>query len=54
MLASERSVPPNQIGRSRIRSLTTMRYWWRFLIDNSSIPMTFGPGVPTRRSCSRM
>ena len=25
MLASERSVPPNQIGRLRTRSLTTMR-----------------------------
>src|SRR5450759_5644097 len=26
MLASERSVPPNQIGRRRSRSLTTIRY----------------------------
>ena len=26
MLASERSVPPNQMGRARIRSLTTIRY----------------------------
>jgi hypothetical protein len=25
MLASERSSPPNQIGRRRMRSLTTMR-----------------------------
>src|SRR5712691_4632227 len=31
-----------------------MRYVWPFLIETSSSPSTRGPGVPARRSCSRM
>ena len=54
MLSSLRSCPPNQIARPRSRSLTMIRYWWRFLIEISSMPMTRGAGLPACLSCSSM
>src|SRR6185312_656874 len=54
MLASERSLPPNQMGRPRSRSLTTMRYWCPLAMAISSMPIPWGAGLPARRSCSRM
>src|SRR6266568_83331 len=54
MLASERSSPPNQIGRSRMRSLTTIRYSWPLRTAISSMPITVGAGTPALASCARM
>ena len=36
------------------RSLTTMRYVWPLRMAISSMPITFGAGVPARASCARM
>jgi hypothetical protein len=44
MLASERLLPPNQIGRWRTRSLTTLRWLDPLRIEISSMPITVGPG----------
>jgi hypothetical protein len=49
MLASERSSPPNQIGRRRRRSLTTIRQVSPLRIVVWSIPMAGGPGVALAR-----
>ena len=39
---------------ARTKSLTTIRWLCPFLMAISSMPMTFGPGVPTLRNCSCM
>src|SRR3981189_1781537 len=54
MLASERSSPPNQIGRPRTRSLTTIREVGAWRIEISSMPMARGEGVPARASWACM
>jgi hypothetical protein len=44
MLASDLSLPPNQIGRPRIKSLTTIRYECPLRTEISSMPMARGGG----------
>ena len=53
-LSSERSLPPNQMGRPRSKSLTTMRYLCPWAMAISSMPIARGAGLPARWSCSRI